>query len=278
MRFGWPALAFAAGAAVAAALATPMVAAAPRRLARTRHAGKPVPAVLGLAMMLAITLAVAVIGLVQSGALRLDLAASVTIPALAAALVAAVGALDDLLGTEEHRGFRGHLGGLLRGRVTTGVLKLAVGVAAGVLLAIAMGGSPVRVVAAAVLIAGSVNLWNALDVVPGRALKWVGVVLLPVLVATAGEPYGVVAAAVLGGVAGVLPFDLAERGMLGDAGSNPLGLLVGLGLALALPTWGVAVAAVAVLALQVAAETVTISRAIEAVPPLRWFDRLGRRR
>jgi UDP-GlcNAc:undecaprenyl-phosphate/decaprenyl-phosphate GlcNAc-1-phosphate transferase len=278
MRFGWPALAFAAGAAVAAALATPMVAAAPRRLVRTSHAGKPVPAVLGLAMMLAITLAVAVIGLVQSGALRLDLAASVTIPALAAALVAAVGALDDLLGTEEHRGFRGHLGGLLRGRVTTGVLKLAVGVAAGVLLAIAMGGSPVRVVAAAVLIAGSVNLWNALDVVPGRALKWVGVVLLPVLVATAGEPYGVVAAAVLGGVAGVLPFDLAERGMLGDAGSNPLGLLVGLGLALALPTWGVAVAAVAVLALQVAAETVTISRAIEAVPPLRWFDRLGRRR
>jgi UDP-GlcNAc:undecaprenyl-phosphate GlcNAc-1-phosphate transferase len=133
-------------------------------------------------------------------------------------------------------------------------------------------------VAAAVLIAGSINLWNALDVVPGRALKWAAIALVPVLAATVAEPYGVIAGAALGGVAGVLPFDLRERGMLGDAGSNPLGLLVGLGLAVTLPTWGVVVAALAVLALQVAAETVTISRAIEAVPALRWFDRLGRRR
>jgi UDP-GlcNAc:undecaprenyl-phosphate GlcNAc-1-phosphate transferase len=278
MSLGWAGLAFAAGAAVAATLAAAIVASAPRRLVRTSYAGRPVPAVLGLAMMLSITLVVALVGLVRGGALQLDPAAAVAIPALAAAVVATVGALDDLMGSEEHRGFRGHLGGILRGRLTTGVAKLAVGVAAGVFLAVGMGGGPVRVVAAAVLIAGSINLWNALDVVPGRALKWAAVVLVPVLVATAGEPYGIVAGSALGGVAGVLAFDLRERGMLGDAGSNPLGLLVGLGLALALPTWGVVAAAAAVLALQAAAETVTISRAIEAVAPLRWFDRLGRRR
>jgi hypothetical protein len=65
--------------------------------------------------------------------------------------------------------------------------------------------------------------------------------------------------------------------MLGDTGSNPLGLVSGLGLAVILPTWGVLLAAGVAVALQVAAETVTISRLIEAVPPLRWFDRLGRR-
>jgi hypothetical protein len=65
--------------------------------------------------------------------------------------------------------------------------------------------------------------------------------------------------------------------MLGDAGSNPLGFIVGTGLAAILPTWGVILAAVMALGLQVAAETVTISRLIEAVPPLRWYDRLGRR-
>jgi len=31
-----------------------------------------------------------------------------------------------------------------------------------------------------------------------------------------------------------------------------------------------------VIGLNVLAETVTFSRTIEAVPPLRWFDRLGR--
>jgi len=77
---------------------------------------------------------------------------------------------------------------------------------------------------------------------------------------------------------GILPLDLAQRGMLGDSGSNPLGLVSGLGAAVTLPTWGVLLAAGVVVVLQVVAETVTISRAIEAVPPLRWYDRLGRRR
>jgi hypothetical protein len=59
--------------------------------------------------------------------------------------------------------------------------------------------------------------------------------------------------------------------------SNPLGLLAGVGLAVALPTpWLVAAAAVGIL-LQAAAETVTITRIVETVPPIRWFDRLGRR-
>ncbi|HJV04176.1 MAG TPA: hypothetical protein VJ868_02825, partial [Actinomycetota bacterium] len=84
-------------------------------------------------------------------------------------------------------------------------------------------------------------------------------------------------AATLGAAAAVLPFDLLERGMLGDAGSNPLGFLVGVALAAVLPTGGVVAAAVGVLLLQVVAETMTISRLIESTPPLRWFDRLGRR-
>jgi UDP-GlcNAc:undecaprenyl-phosphate/decaprenyl-phosphate GlcNAc-1-phosphate transferase len=103
------------------------------------------------------------------------------------------------------------------------------------------------------------------------------VVLVPVLAGAWGTGFGLIAAAALGAAVGVLPFDLLERAMLGDAGSNPLGVLAGAGLAVVLPTAGVVVAAVAAVLMQVAAETVTLSRAIEAVPPLRWFDRLGRR-
>ena len=64
--------------------------------------------------------------------------------------------------------------------------------------------------------------------------------------------------------------------MLGDGGSNLLGFTAGLGLYLVLPGPWVWVAASVAVALNVLADTVTLSRLIDAVGPLRWFDRLGR--
>ena len=75
----------------------------------------------------------------------------------------------------------------------------------------------------------------------------------------------------------VLPIDVRERGMLGDAGSNVLGFLIGLALFLTLPVWGLVVALLLVLFLHYVAETTTLSRVIDAVAILRWFDALGRR-
>lgn len=273
MTVAWPAVALVAGSVVAGALALLTLAGAPSRLVRSNHAGRPVPAVLGSAL----------VGGVVAGALAGRAGAGLPIgPVEAAALVGAValtavGLLDDLFGGHKTRGFRGHIGGLLRGRPTTGLLKLAAGVAAGVAVALVIGGGPLRVPAAAVLVATATNLWNALDVRPGRSLKWAVVALVPVFAASRELGVGLVVGSALGAGIGVLPFDLQERGMLGDHGSNPLGFLVGTGLAVVLPTAGVVVAALLALALQVVAETVTISRLIEAVPPLRWFDRLGGR-
>jgi UDP-GlcNAc:undecaprenyl-phosphate/decaprenyl-phosphate GlcNAc-1-phosphate transferase len=269
----WPGLAVVIGSVSGAALAALSVSTAPERLVRTNHAGRKVPAVLGLAM----------VGGTVLGALAVALAGgepglgSVSVAALVSAVgLALVGLVDDLIGGRE-RGFRGHLGSAVRLRPTTGLLKLTAGVAAAVVVAVLAAGGPLRVVTTAVLVAACTNLWNALDVVPGRSLKW-GIVLLILSLPRAwlgggGEVQG----AALGAALAVLPFDLLERGMLGDAGSNPLGFLVGVALAAVLPTPGLVVAAVVAVALQVAAETVTISRLIEATPPLRWFDALGRR-
>ena len=70
--------------------------------------------------------------------------------------------------------------------------------------------------------------------------------------------------------------DLREKAMLGDSGSNLIGFAVGVQLAASLPTWAQWPAAGVLVALNLLAETVTLSRMIEAVPPIRWFDRLGR--
>ena len=64
--------------------------------------------------------------------------------------------------------------------------------------------------------------------------------------------------------------------MLGDGGSNLLGFTAGLGLYIVLPLPWVWVAAGVAVTLNVLAETVTLSRVIDTLAPLRWFDRLGR--
>jgi UDP-N-acetylmuramyl pentapeptide phosphotransferase/UDP-N-acetylglucosamine-1-phosphate transferase len=79
-----------------------------------------------------------------------------------------------------------------------------------------------------------------------------------------------------GAVAALLLDDLRERLMLGDAGANPLGAALGLGVVLTTSaTTRNVVLAVAVL-LNVLGELVSFSRVIEAVPPLRAVDKLGR--
>jgi len=118
------------------------------------------------------------------------------------AAIAAVGLADDLWSGPE-RGFRGHL----RAGRTTGVLKL-VGIPLLGLLA-------TRRVSSALLLGLSANALNQLDTRPGRALK------AYLAAATAVDaPRGL---AVL-----LLPYDLREMVMLGDAGSNALGALLGL--------------------------------------------------
>jgi len=63
--------------------------------------------------------------------------------------------------------------------------------------------------------------------------------------------------------------------MLGDAGANALGAVVG-ALLLAGPMWLLWAAAAVLLALQLASERVSFTRVIESNRVLRAADRLGR--
>jgi hypothetical protein len=65
--------------------------------------------------------------------------------------------------------------------------------------------------------------------------------------------------------------------MLGDAGANALGAILGLGMAATRSRRGLAATLGALVSLTAASEAVSFSRVIDAVGPLRWLDRLGRR-
>jgi UDP-GlcNAc:undecaprenyl-phosphate/decaprenyl-phosphate GlcNAc-1-phosphate transferase len=167
---------------------------------------------------------------------------------------------------------------LAKGHVTSGIVKLAVIVAASAFVAWMVGVRGARFALAVPVVAASANLWNLLDVVPGRSIKWflVGGVIL--VFAVDVPEYRLLAATALGGAIALLAFDLREAAMLGDSGSNVLGFVVGLGLVGSLSVVGLAVALVVLLLLHGLAETVTLSRIIRAATPLRWFDHLGRAR
>jgi UDP-GlcNAc:undecaprenyl-phosphate GlcNAc-1-phosphate transferase len=240
------------------------------RLTAENHRGLPVPIALGLVLV-----AGAVAGSVLVAAAE-HVGVDGWVVAGGSLLVAAAGLVDDL-NPGGPRGLRGHLRALASFHVTTGTVKLVVvsAVSLVVVCALPSGPLPVRL-AGAVGIAACANLWNGLDVVPGRALKAflpaAGAIWLagPALGSAPIFP-GVLVAAVI-----AFPLDVRERAMLGDGGANLLGFTVGVGAYLVLPGWAVEVVAVIAVALNVLADTVTLSRAIDAFPPVRWVDRLGR--
>jgi UDP-N-acetylmuramyl pentapeptide phosphotransferase/UDP-N-acetylglucosamine-1-phosphate transferase len=189
-----------------------------------------------------------------------------------------LGFMDDVLGGED-RGFKGHLRALSRGRLTTGMLKLIGGAAVAMVLASAPGfitGN--RLVADALLIALAANLGNLLDRAPGRTIKYSLVAYIPIAIVAGTGPVGIALAPLIGATIGLLPDDLGERLMIGDTGANVLGGVLGLAVVLECGRTTRNVVLVALIALNLVSEFVSFSRVIERVPPLRWFDQLGRRR
>lgn len=206
-------------------------------------------------------------------------------PARAAVVLAALGLgllglLDDLAGSGDARGFRGHLTALARGRLTTGGAKLLGGGAVAVVAAAMVPGHDEvwRLLVSAAVVALGANLGNLFDRAPGRTIKvgLVGAVL--VAVAADGSPRLVDVMVIAGAALALLPDDLGERLMLGDTGANVLGGVLGVGVVLTADDTALLVVLGVLVVANLASEVVSFSRIIDAVPPLRALDRAGRRK
>lgn len=221
------------------------------------------------------------------------------------------------------KGLKGHLGALAHGQVTTGVIKIA-GIGASALAASALVGSKATSVGGkvadlalnTVLIAGTANLANLLDLRPGRALKATVLVATPLSyfscaaakTPASGASVTSATASVTSGASGApsatpaapasasgasaqrllasglnaaaitaLVEDLQETTMLGDTGANAAGALLGTSLA-ANDSWKLRLGTtLGVVGLILASEKVSFSKVIAANPALNWLDQLWRR-
>jgi UDP-N-acetylmuramyl pentapeptide phosphotransferase/UDP-N-acetylglucosamine-1-phosphate transferase len=272
-----PALPLIVSAAVALLIAPAMLRTlGDSRLAMANYRGVTLPFPAGTVVVAAAALAAGPLALIQ----ELGVADDVLSPDLRAVAVycfgvAALGLLDDALGGEP-RGWRGHGAAVLRGGISTGALKAAgsLGLALYALSGLGLGGGE-YLLAVAVLVLCT-NLFNLLDLRPGRSAK--AFVLLG-----AGLTLGTWDVDVLwtlglfaGAAVVVGAFDLRERAMLGDTGSNLLGALAGLWIVLALGTVGQAIALAVVLAITIYGEFRSISSLVERAPLLRQLDSFGR--
>lgn len=242
-----------------------------KRLAVENHRGVLVPRTLGIGLAAAATVGT----LLVAGLSDLDAAGWGALGGVL--LVFAAGLIDDLAPAGP-RGLRNHFRALAAGRMTTGILKVVVASgAAAVVVALQPARAEYARLFGIVLLAACANVWNGLDVLPGRALK---AFLLPaVAFLVLGDlEHAPAIAGLLAGAIVVLPLDLRERAMLGDGGSNPLGFAAGLGLYDVLPDPWIPVGAAIAVGLNVVADTVSFSRVIASTGPLRFLDGLGQRR
>ncbi|MBX5440055.1 MAG: hypothetical protein IRZ32_00855 [Solirubrobacteraceae bacterium] len=238
---------------------------------RENYRGRPLPFPFGV-----LVVAAAVVALIPLAPLDDVTGGDVLAPELGTIAVYALGVAflglaDDAL-SGPSRGWRGHGAAVLGGRVSTGALK-AVG-SLGLALLVLRGHDD-YLLAVLVLVLAT-NVFNLLDLRPGRAAK--AFVLLGAgltLGAWDVDPLwalGLFAAPVL--VAGF--YDVRERAMLGDTGSNLIGALAGLWLVLTLSTAGLAVAAVILLGVTAYGELRSINALVERTPVLRHLDSIGR--
>lgn len=211
----------------------------------------------------------------------------------------AVGLYDDMADTkgEKAKGFKGHVGALLKGRVSAGLIKIfgisAAGIASAALVDLANGEltDERRSLARRVwnvgvgggVIAGAANVINLFDLRPGRALKVVTIASAPLSrppgpksrrhTAAGGANTALAVSAAAGAAMGE---DLEGKTMLGDGGANALGALLGLSYIARTGMIGRHVALAGVAALIAASEKVSFTKVIAETPVLRELDELGR--
>ena len=207
---------------------------------------------------------------------------------------------------DEHKGLRGHLGELRKGRLTSGGIKALFGLAFSILFAAgipAPGRGPQGSTAGAIGAVGAMDSVNAVNVVsllilrallaalaantlnlfdlrPGRAVKaYFFLIFLPVLFLRGGRidlRYFYFMLPAVAGVFAYLPYDLQARGMLGDTGANYLGALLG-GLAVLYGDPVFTGGALLLLAfLHICAEKFSFTRVIAKSRLLKFLDELGR--
>ncbi len=186
-----------------------------------------------------------------------------------------IGLLDDLTGNNQSKGFKGHILCLVKGKLTTGGLKALMGGVVSFSLAVYISRSLTEIVINTLIIGLVTNVINLFDVRPGRALKVFFILSILILTLGRASNYFYI---IIGAVLAYFPLDLKAKGMLGDTGSNFLGVILGTELAVSTGNnlyIGI-LFVIFMLSINIISEKYSFSQIIDKNRVLRLIDMMGR--
>lgn len=187
-----------------------------------------------------------------------------------------LGFVDDIYGSREASGFRGHFTLLFQqGKVTTGAIKAIGGGITGVAMGcILFDGDSLRWVLSALLIPLGANTLNLLDLRPGRAC---GAMLFALLMFSPFAFFngsGLIITFIFCVTLAFAVWDGRAKAMMGDSGSNQLGAVLGIIVATQTPVLFQITIIAFMIGIQIYSEKHSISELIGQNPLLRKIDRI----
>ena len=186
-----------------------------------------------------------------------------------------VGIIDDSLGNRGVTGLIGHFKALFKGSLTTGAFKALLGGFVGLTLAVTLSKSIPNIIVATLVVALSTNMMNLFDLRPGRAIK--AYVILVIIIFLASAKFNrEVMMLIVPAVLAYFYFDLRALTMMGDAGSNVLGVSIGVFIVSSFDLPVQLVSLVLLVAIHVLTEKFSLTKIIENNKFLNYLDRLGR--
>lgn len=189
--------------------------------------------------------------------------------------VALLGLIDDVM-SGSSRGWRQHAATALKGGFSSGALKAVGTLGLALLVASSIPGTDGEFLLTAGVLVLSTNAFNLLDLRPGRSVKTLFVLGILLTICTQLTEPAAALGIFLGPVLVAGFFDLREKAMLGDAGSNVVGALAGVWIVLTLDTNEQLIAFAILAVVNLYGEFRSISTIVEKLPGLRHLDSLGR--
>ena len=190
-----------------------------------------------------------------------------------------VGLYDDIFGDTKIKGLGGHFKNLLfEKKVTSGIIKAFAGVSIAFAGAFLFAVTPLEIVVAFLVILLFTNAFNLFDLRPGRCIKafFLTAIFLIAIAFYLGNNNILLLYPILGCILAYAPFDFKGRSMLGDAGSNVIGMSMGIISVLVLPFVVNVILAVALILLHWFTEKNSLNSVIENNQFLSRIDNWGR--
>ena len=185
------------------------------------------------------------------------------------------GIIDDTIGNRDVSGLKGHFKSLFKGKLTTGGFKALFGGFVGLIISVCISKNIIDIIVNTLIIALSTNFMNLFDLRPGRAIKVYLVIIIIILFTLTGY-IQMLPLLILPNVIAYFNYDLKAKAMMGDTGSNVLGISIGILMALGY-TLNVRIAwLIFLILIHILTEKFSLTKIIEKNKVLNFIDRLGR--